>query len=400
MSLNIYLITNIMKKKILPLLMLFLLSSMSFAATYTLKVTVPAATIVCYASGDFNSWAQPGTLMTKVTDNPKVFTLDVELADTVGSRYKFCAGPSWNYEQSQSADFWLGKLTTNGDVVDAFKAYYDPAAQLQSVTIDVLVPAGVFDCYLTGNFNSWNPTANKMIFVDSTANGKEFKLTIEVTDSTLLEYKFIAGPGWAYEQTQSANYKFSVDGRTVVCDAFKALYDPSKVGDITIKITSVPAGTVDVYLIGSFNNWTTTTAIKTTNNGDGTYTAVILQQQNIEYKCYNYPDWAYEEATDASGTNISNRKASFEVSPVVEITVAFWKKLHTNTQNATINKFNVRSINGHIQAQNISSDIVIYDLNGRTIESVRLKGSFTSKSLNQGLYIIRIDGQSQKVFVK
>jgi hypothetical protein len=390
-----------MKKKILPLLMLFLLSSLSFAATYTLKVTVPAATIVCYASGTFNNWIQPGTLMTKVTDDPKVFTLDIDVADSVGSQYKFCAGPSWDYQQTQAANFWLGNLTANGDVVTAFSGYYDPNAALQKVTIDVLVPAEVIECNLTGNFNAWDPTKNPMTKVDSTANGKEFKLEIEVADSNLLEYKFVAGPGWAYEQTNSTNFKYSTDGGVVVCDAFKAIFDPSKVGDITIVITSVPAGTTDVYLIGSFNNWSLTTGvIKTTKNTDGTYSAVITQQQNIEYKCYNSPDWAYEEATDASGTNIANRKASYEQSPTVEITVAFWKKLKTNINGTSISDFYIRSLNGRIQAQNINSRVEIYDLNGRTIESVRVRGTYNSKQLVPGLYIIRVDGKTQKVMVR
>lgn len=392
-----------MKKRLLPILLLTLLTSMSFAATYTLKVTVPAETKVCYVSGGFNTWSQPGTEMNKVSDSPKVFTVDVDVADTTGVKYKYCAGPAWDYQQTRSADFWMGDLTAEGDTVDAFQAYYDPAAQPVTVTIDVLVPVEVYELYITGNFNSWNPTANKMEKVDSTADGKEFALTIEVTDSNTLEYKFVAGPGWSYEQTSSTNYKYSVDGGTVVCDAFKAIYDPTKVGDITVNIT-VPEGTPDVYLIGDFStpNWSLAGAIHATKNLDGTYTAVIPMVQTVQYKCWNYPDWPYEEAIDAAGTGLpSNRTATFETDPVVNITVAFWKQIHSSSGIKAIDasKYIVYSINRNILVEGVNETVKIYDLNGRMVESARLSGSFTSKQLNPGLYIILIDGYSKKVIV-
>lgn len=394
-----------MKKRILPLLALILFTSMGFAATYTLKVTVPAATKVCYVTGDFSNWGQPGTEMTKVSDNPKVFTVDIDVADSAGIKYKYCAGPAWDYEQTQTADFRLGNLTAAGDTVDAFKAYFDPAAQPVNVTIDVLVPVEVYELYITGNFNGWNPTANKMDLVDSSINGKEFKLTFEVTDTTTLEYKFIAGPGWSYEQSNSANYVYKNDGGTVVCDGFKAIYDPSKVGDITVNIT-VPEGTPDVYLIGDFSNpnWSLDGAIHATKNADGTYTAVIPMVQTVQFKCWNYPDWVYEEAIDSLGTGLpNNRTASFETDPVLNITVAYWKQVHEGTVNiakVNKNKFSAYSAFNHILVNGVTKSIVIYDINGRTIESARLKGSFTSRNLNSGVYIIIVDGHSQKVLVR
>ncbi len=49
----------------------------------------------------------------------------------------------------------------------------------------------------------------------------------------------------------------------MVCDAFKKIYDPSKVGNITINIT-VPDGTYEVWVVGSYNSWDIANAIKAT----------------------------------------------------------------------------------------------------------------------------------------
>jgi hypothetical protein len=74
--------------------------------------------------------------MTKISDSPKIFTLDVELSDqdTVGLEYKYCAGPSWKYEQTESANFKFWQMTEEGDVVTSFKNYWDPG-QESDVTI-------------------------------------------------------------------------------------------------------------------------------------------------------------------------------------------------------------------------------------------------------------------------
>ncbi len=317
-----------MKKRILPLILLTLMSGMSFAGTHTLKVTVNDSASVCYVAGSFNNWDPVANPMNKVSDSPKVFTLDIEVADgdVATTTYKYLAGPNWKYEQKQSADFNLSELTADGDTVSSFLAYYD-TGQEADVTIDVLVPADLFVCYITGSFNSWNSTSHEMTMVDSTANGKEYTLTIHTLDTTTLEYKFLAGPGWPYEQTNSTNYVYMTDGGVVVCDAFKAIYDPTKVGDITINIT-VPEGTVEAWVVGSYNGWDMGSSVQATKVDATHFTAVLPQVADVEYKIWCHNDWAYEEAADDQGTSLaSNRVASFETGPVFNITVEFWKQL-------------------------------------------------------------------------
>jgi hypothetical protein len=394
-----------MKKKLLPIFLLFLLSSMSFAGTYTLKVTVPDTVTACYASGDFNGWSTPGpsTLMTKISDSPKIFTLDINVADTTGSTYKFYAGPDWTYEQNQAANFRLSALTAAGVIVDGFKAIYN-VGMAKNVIFDVLVPDSIFVMYVTGSYNGWSGTMDKMTRVDSSGTGEEFVDTIHILDTTTLQYKFAAGPGWDYQQSVDTNYHFMLIGSITTCEHFSAIYNPALVGDITVHIV-VPAGTPDVWLIGSFEGWVADSAhaVHATKNGDGTYTAVIPQVQNVQYKCYNNPGWAYEEASDAQGSNLANnRSASFIESPTVKDTVLFWKKVYVATGIQKIplpDGYRIYSNSGSVIVEGAQSGVTVYDLMGRTIDRTVIRGTFVSKTLKTGIYIVRFDNLTQKVFV-
>ncbi len=391
-----------MKKRILPLALLIFMTNISFAATHTFKVTVNDTAQVVYIAGTFNGWDPTANMMTKVSDSPKVFTIDLEIADgdVATTEYKYCAGPDWKYQQVSDVNFKLSEMTEAGDTVQNFMAFYD-VGQESDVTIDVLVPADLFVCYLTGTFNGWDATTDEMTFVDSTANGKEFMLTIHTLDTTTLEYKFLAGPGWPYEQTNSDNYNYLADGGVVVCDEFNAIYDPSKVGDITINVT-VPEGTNEVWVVGSFNNWSMEEAIQATKNEDGTWTAVIPGVADIEYKIWCHDDWPYEEAVDAEGNSLpNNRTASFEEGPVFDITVLYWKELYnpTSVQRKFFENYRMYTRDRSIVVEGVHSDVMVIDLSGRIVERATMKGTFISHMLRTGIYIIRVDDQTQKVAV-
>lgn len=393
-----------MKKRLLPILLLILISGMCFSQTRTFKVTVPETTLVCYVTGDFNSWDPAANEMNKISDSPKVFTLDIDIPDSLvaTTKYKYLSGPAWDYQQTRAADFLLSNLDADGDTIESFNAIYNPSNPHEGdVTINVLVPAELFVVYITGNFNSWNSVSDQMTFVDSTANGKIFTFNIHSLDTTTIEFKFLSGPGWSYEQTQSANYKYSVDGGYVVCDQFKAIFDPSKVGDVTINIT-VPEGTAEVWVIGSWNSWSLAGAVQATKNLDGTYTAEISMVADFEYKIWCHNAWAYEEAKNAEGSSLdANRTASFESGPVFDITVAYWKLLYTPSSVGKLipNTYRTYSTNGTITVEGVNSEVTVFDLSGRVMQNARLNGTFVSKYLKTGIYIIHIDDQTQKMFV-
>ena len=87
------------------------------------------------------------------------------------------------------------------DVVEAWKAVYDPAGEEPGddpvvdpetgVTYNVTVPAGTKACYIAGEMNSWSFT--EMTKIDDT----HYTVTLaEATDT--MGYKYCSGPGWAY----------------------------------------------------------------------------------------------------------------------------------------------------------------------------------------------------------
>lgn len=394
-----------MKKRILPILTLIMITGMSFAQTHTMIVTVLDTTVqVCYAAGDFNNWNPATDKMTQISESPKMFSLSFEMADTSANKvnYKFLSGPDWKYQQKQADNFvFLDDSITA--VVDTFAAVYDTNLA-KDVTIDVLVPAEVVDLYLTGSFNNWPGIAAKMDEVDSTESGKEFTLTIHTPDTTTLEYKFIAGPGWPYQQTSTDNFKYTTNHGIEICDEFLIIYNPINAGDITLNITDVPEGTEQVWIVGTFIDWHIEDAIQATKVNDTTYTAVIPFVANIEYKCYSFNDWIYEEAIDAEGNSVPNRTAAFTDGPEFDITVAFWKNLYTSSPTGIKDPISARykmyTINGTIVVEGVNSNVAIFDLNGRMIQNVRAKGKFTSNNLRTGLYIIRVDNQAQKIVVR
>jgi hypothetical protein len=390
-----------MKKSFLPILLLILTTGVSIAQTHTLKVVVPDTVVACYASGSFCGWASPSeNPMEKISDSPKIFTLGITVAegDVATSEYKYFAGPDWAYEPTDATNFKLTNLDADGDTVKSFKAIWNPGLE-KDVTINVLVPANLFRCYMAGSFNGWNATTDLMTLVDSTVNGKEYTLTIHVLDTTTLEFKFLSGPAWTYQQTDRTNYKYITDGGNIVCDVFDAIYDPSKVGDVTINIT-VPEGTTEVWVVG-WNGWDMGTAIQATKNVDGTYTAVIPQVGSFEYKIWCHNDWPYEEAKDAEGNSLdANRIASFESGPVFNITVAYWKQLWVLVNEISTSNYRYYTLDGTIVVEGVLKGISVYDLTGRMVEKSSLPGTFVSKNLKSGIYIIRIDNEAHKIFVQ
>ena len=371
--------------------------------TVKLRVQVPAETMVCYAAGGFNEWNPSATPMTKVADSPKVFEVDITVPDNVDANYgyKFCAGPAWTYEQGDpSADFTYGAVGFTGAVVNSFKKY---PMEPRDIKVNVLVPSTTLFCYITGSFANWEQPKKEMNFVSQDNDGKIYTYTIPAIDPQILEFKFASGPSWAYEQTQSANFTYFGNGGennevSVVCTGFKSIFDPVNVGDITVNITSVPAGTDSVYLIGSFKSgWKPEEAIAAVKNNDGTFSAVISNVADVEYKCYNRKGWDYEECQE-DGSNVANRKATFKTSPTENITVVKWKKMGTGVENVKFD-YPITIINNTIFVSGVQAKVNLFNVNGQLLQSFKGNGEFSSKFLPSGVYILQVDKAETKILI-
>jgi hypothetical protein len=142
-------------------------------------------------------------------------------------------------------------------------------------------------------------------------------------------------------------------------------------------------------------------AVQATKNLDGTYTAVITMVADFEYKIWCHNDWAYEEAKDAAGNSLdANRTASYETGPVFDITVAFWKQLYVSAPEIVSGNYRWYSLDGTIVVEGVKTGVSVFDLTGRMIQRASLTGTFVSGSLKSGIYIVRIDNEAHKVYVR
>jgi hypothetical protein len=138
---------------------------------------------------------------------------------------------------------------------------------------------------------------------------------------------------------------------------------------------------------------------------DTLWTAVIEDVGVIEYKVYNHPNWTFEEAKDEAGTPLDqDRSASFLEGPTFDIVVAFWKDVfETPTaiddyENSKIRVYATRYQT--IVVEGVAEKVTIFDMQGRIVQDTRTKGTFTSKALRTGIYIIRADNHVQKVAIE
>ena len=218
------------------------------------NVTVPAGTKACYIAGEMNGWSQQE--MTKVDETH--YTITIAEA-TTAMKYKYCSGPSWDYVEMQAdgATDVQDRTYAANDVVEAWKAVYDPAGENPGeepgddpvvtpdpetgVTYTVTVPAGTKACYIAGEMNSWSFT--EMTKIDDT------HYTVTLAEATeAMGYKYCSGPGWAYvelteEDGEVANRTYAANDVVV---KWASVYDPAnaptpgEAKDITIK-AKVPA---------------------------------------------------------------------------------------------------------------------------------------------------------------
>ena len=216
----------------------------------TYNVTVPAGTKACYIAGEMNGWSQQE--MTKVDETH--YTITIATA-TATMKYKYCSGPDWAYVEMQAdgATDVQDRTYAANDVVEAWKAVYDPAGEEPGddpvvdpetgITYNVTVPAGTKACYIAGEMNEWKH--QEMTKVDET----HYTITI-ATATTAMKYKYCSGPDWAYVEMQ-ADGVTDVQDRTYaandVVEAWKAVYEPAgedptpgEPKDITVK-AKVPA---------------------------------------------------------------------------------------------------------------------------------------------------------------
>ena len=135
------------------------------------------------------------------------------------------------------------------------------------------------------------------------------------------------------------------------------------------------------------------------NHNDGSFTAVITQVADVEFKCWNRRDWAYEEC-QPDGSNIPNRQYKFKDTPVANITIAKWKKMATGIDELKSDfTYPVSVSDRKVTVDGVVSGVSLYNISGQLIQNFKGNGKFVSRPLTSGVYILQVDNAERKVMV-
>lgn len=406
------------------------------AATAIFNVTVPDGTNACYIMGNFtgSSWPIASAVKcTKVDATHYTVTLDeanfqdgVTLATL---KYKYLSGgPDWAYVEKDAAGGEISDRTfaasPQADVVAKWAAVWQDVAPVPGYfTIDLYAPKTVTECYMTGNFNGWqtpgyigktDSTSTKMTLdpAQSDVNGNYFTIKIYTANAYALAFQFTTGKSWIYQQNEGNNSYPDVSQVTALFDAvgdavanppvapkitFKRIYNAANLKTVTFNVT-VPANTTSAYIKGDLNGGATTGFIAGTKNNDGTFTFSVPGVDILYYKYYNDQfDTNVEYKADATAVT-DNRTADAQISAVFTDVVAAW--LSTGQMSVDFNNYKIYTNNKSIIVEGVVNDVELFDICGRNIDSSMSAGTFRSKVLNSGLYILKVDGAGKKVAVE
>ncbi|HOL29932.1 MAG TPA: hypothetical protein PLH58_06775, partial [Paludibacteraceae bacterium] len=181
------------------------------------------------------------------------------------------------------------------------------------LVFNVTVPTPTYECWVVGNFNGWNNNQYKMTKVDDT----HYTITIPeseiVPGLTQIEYKYLSGGGdWAYVEKDADGNEISnriyTDGNDVV-QKWALVYNPN-VEPIPMTVTiiaQVPADVIELYIVGTFNNWTIPTdTTKMTfleaNESGKVFSATFftVDANKLQFKFCAGPAWDYEQTQGAN----------------------------------------------------------------------------------------------------
>ncbi len=412
------------------------------AATATFNVTVPndggsdnhLQTNRVMIVGNFNKWDAAGAIeCTKVSDTKYTVTLDEStFADQTVTlatiNYKYICGPDWAYVMKDAQGGELGNNVYAGtspqeDVVVYWASVWKDVVPVPGTfTIDIYTPKTVTEMYCTGNFNDWktpgfegkvDSTDTKMNLVpaNSDANGNYFSIKVYTKNAYALAYQFATGKAWMYQQIQGNNAYTDVTQPSILFDAvgdatanppvapaitFKRIYNASLLKTVTLNVTP-PANTNQMY-IKNEKNGGAGEFVAGVKNVDGTFTFTVAGVDIMYYKYYNDQLDANVEYKADNTAVTENRTADAQIETTYTDTVLAWVATGLNALDA--NKYKVYTSNKSIVVEGVNAKAELFDISGRNIESKLMSGTFRTAALNAGLYIVKIDGQTQKVSVK
>lgn len=267
----------------------------------------------------------------------------------------------------------------------------------------VTVPNGTTKVYAAGSFTgkNWDNATPFELMPTGVAN--QFSGILPCVDG--VEYKYLCEMGdWDYEEGRynpvngGDPLKLAANRTYNAADNVVLWYRANKI-TLNVSFDAATPVPTQLFVKGSFNGWTT--GLELTKSGN-TFSKVLggnpgdKYPANTEYKYFTNDINAENWESDASGLAINNR---WSISPVMNDVVArFTTMLTTNLDDIKSSARIIRTMSGIEVQLNSEANIELYTINGVLIDKTRIEGTY-ARDLNNGIYIIRIDGKATK-FVK
>ncbi len=268
----------------------------------------------------------------------------------------------------------------------------------------VTVPNGTAHVYVAGDFTgkAWDNTtpfelmptgiANQFSSIFPCIDGVTYKYYCEKTGD--LDYE-----EGRYNPTDGADpLKLAANRTYTDADNVTLWY---RVNKITLNVSFDAATPVPskLFIKGSFDSWANGIEMTKTANTFSTILGGNTGDKfpaNTQYKYYTNDEVANNWESNADNTNRSNR---WSIAPVMNDVVArFTTMIITNIDNVKVEARIMHTPNGIEVSFDGEAAIELYTINGMLIEKTNANGSY-SHDLNNGMYIIRINGKATK-FIK
>jgi len=301
-------------RSILVAALVLALAGPAAAFDIAFQLESPGASQV-YLAGSFNGWSTSANAMSD--DGDGLFTLTLNLDPGV-YEYKFVVDGNWIADESAAAfkdDGFGGKNSIVEVLADgSVKGLRAPAAKKPAQA--ALAERVLFRCespgagqvFLAGNFNGWSTSSNAL--GDEDGDGV-FTLAMKL-DPGVYEYKFVIDGVWT-EDPNAAEFKDDgFGGKNSVIEVLadgsvkggQAALAPAAKKDapdaggegVTFRLEPKTGGVGEVFLAGSFNDWSATADRMTDEDGDGVYEiSKKLAPGEYSYKFVVDGNWLADE---------------------------------------------------------------------------------------------------------
>lgn len=274
-------------------------------------------------------------------------------------------------------------------------------------TFTVTAPQGTEKVYVVGAFTFKNWDNTDPYELTATANPNEFTGTFACEDG--IEYKYLNGKGnWDYQEASSlGSSEFNAidaspvkpsDGANRSYNASDVVANWKAVSKLVLK-ADIAAGGVptNLFVKGGWDGWAT--AVELAKNGTHDFTVTL--GDGIDDVFYSNTGYKYYTTDLGSPDNwesrVGNRWAIYP-SMVDEINGFETNIPATGLKGKPVALQIARTIDGISVRFDGPATVELFNVNGMLIDRANVTDVY-SKNLSNGMYIIRINGESTK-FVK